>query len=74
MLEPLLFVIYINGLDENIGSWYVCTFADNTKIVGAVDSQEDCPRIQRDIDHLKIWAEGWQMEFNPGKWEVMYWT
>ena len=39
VLGPLLFVIYINDLDENIGGM-VSKFADDTKIGGIVDSEE----------------------------------
>ena len=39
VLSPLLFVIYINNLDENIGSM-VSKFVDDTKIGGRVDSEE----------------------------------
>ena len=39
MLGPLLFVIYINDLDEDLGGM-VSKFADDTKIGGIVDSEE----------------------------------
>ena len=38
VLGPLLFVTYINDLDENIGNM-VSKFADDTKIGGTVDSE-----------------------------------
>ena len=71
VLGPLLFVIYINDLDENVDGW-ISKFADDTKIGGVVDSVEGWQRIQRDIDQLQILAEKWQMEFNPGKFEVLH--
>eukprot|EP00061_Rhincodon_typus_P011606 g36756.t1 len=66
VLGPLLFVICINDLEENVAG-LIGKFADDTKIGGVVDSEEDCQRIQRDINQL----EAWQMEFNPDKCEVM---
>ena len=45
VLGPLLFVIYMNDLDENIGS-IVSKFADDTKIGGIVDSEEGYLRLQ----------------------------
>ena len=71
VLGPLLFVIYINDLEENIAG-LISKFADDTKIGGVADSDEDCQRIQQDVDRLEKWAEKWQMEFNPDKCEVMH--
>eukprot|EP00061_Rhincodon_typus_P003182 g19470.t1 len=39
VLGPLLFVIYINDLDENVQGM-ISKFADDTKIGGIVDSEE----------------------------------
>ena len=50
----------------------ISEFADNTKVGGFADSDEDHQRIQQDIDQLETWAERWQMEFNPDKCEVMH--
>ena len=71
VLGPLLFVIYINDLEENVAG-LISKFADDTKIAGVVVSDEHCQRIQQDIDRLENWVEKWQMEFNPDKCEVMH--
>ena len=71
VLEPLLFIIYINDLEENKAG-LISKFADDTKIGGVADSDEDCQRIQQDIDRLENWVEKWQMEFNLDKYEVMH--
>ena len=71
MLGPLLFIIYINDLDENIGGM-VSKFADDTKIGGIVDSEEIYLQLHRDHDQLGQKADEWQMEFNLDKCEVMH--
>eukprot|EP00061_Rhincodon_typus_P006699 g27627.t1 len=63
VMGPVLFVIYINDLDVNIGGM-VSKFADDTKIGGVVNSEEGYLRVQRDLDQMGQWAEEWQMEFN----------
>ena len=62
VLRPLLFVIYINDLEENI-TGLISKFADDTKVGGIADSSEDRQRMQQDTDQLETWAERWQMEF-----------
>ena len=41
------------------------------KFGGVLDSEEDCQRIQQDINRLETWAERWRMEFNLYKCKVM---
>ena len=71
VLGPLLFIVDINDLEENVAG-LISKFADDTKIGGVVDSEEDCQRIQQDINRLETWTEKWQMEFNPDKSEIMH--
>eukprot|EP00061_Rhincodon_typus_P003539 g20325.t1 len=68
VLDLLLFVIYIDDLDENIEGM-VSRFVDDTKIGGIVDSEEGFLRFQRDLDQMGQWAEKWQMEFSLDKCE-----
>eukprot|EP00061_Rhincodon_typus_P005245 g24523.t1 len=42
------------------------------KIVGVADSADDYERKQQDIDRLVTWAQKWQAEFTPDKYEVMH--
>eukprot|EP00061_Rhincodon_typus_P006467 g27134.t1 len=46
----------------------VSKFADDTKISGVMDSEEDYLRVQEDPDQMDQWAEDWQMELNLDKW------
>lgn len=39
MLEPLLFVSYVNDLNVDVG-FAICKFPDDTKIAGIVDNAE----------------------------------
>jgi len=49
VLGPLLFLIYINDLDEGIKS-LILKFADDTKIFRKIVSDEDSRQLQNDLD------------------------
>ena len=51
VLGPLLFVVYINDLEENVHG-LISKFVDDTRIGGVADSSGDCQRIQQDIDRF----------------------
>ena len=42
-------VIYVNDLEENV-TGLISKFADDTKVGGIADSDEDCQRMQQDIE------------------------
>ena len=51
VLGPLLFLIYINDLDDNITS-NVQKFADDTKVFRKVNTDGDKQHLQYDLDKL----------------------
>ena len=74
VLGPLLFLLYIYDLPQNIQS-QVRLFADDTAAVClTVNSQEDANILQGALDTLQEWELTWDMEFNPGKCQVMHMT
>lgn len=71
ILGPILFIIYINDISTDPTST-VTIYADDTKIYRRISSPDvDIPALQCDLDRLGIWANKWQMHFNPDKCEVM---
>ena len=71
VLGPILFIIYINDLDENIKN-KLLKFADDTKLLGNVGREEGVKEIQEDLLHIEEWADKWQMKFNADKCKVMH--
>jgi len=71
VLGPLLFLIYINDLDEDIKS-LILKFADDIKIFWKIVSEEDSCQLQNDLDVLLQWAEDWQMSSNIAKCKVIH--
>jgi len=66
VLGPLLFLIYINDLDDSVCS-RVLKFADDTKLFSVVSNANDIDRLQADLRHLCNWSQDWQMLFNVDK-------
>ena len=73
VFEPLLFLLYINDLLQDIQS-QVKLFADDTAVYLTVHSNEDVNMLQADLDTLLEWERTWDMEFNPSKCQVLHIT
>ena len=71
VFSPVLFLIYINDLDDGISNW-ILKFADDTKMFGKVDDSQDAENLQKDLDHLIQWSNEWQMMFNILKSKVIH--
>ena len=71
VLGPILFLIYINDLDDSITS-NVLKFADDTKLFRKVNTDGDKQHLQNDLDRLVKWYEKWQMLFNFGKCKCLH--
>ena len=63
---PLMLLLYINDIRENIGS-SVRLFADDSLVYMAVSSRNECQRLQDDLTTMVNWSKKWQMIFNPSK-------
>jgi hypothetical protein len=73
VLGPLLFLVYINDLPENIQS-KVRLFADDTAIYLTLTSKNQSKVLQNDLCTLEKWSYDWDMEFNPSKCQVIHVT
>ena len=71
VLGPLLFIIYINDIDEGIVS-RISKFADDTKLGSDVSTPEKVEQLQLDLEKLGEWSDKWQMPFNATKCKVMH--
>ena len=65
VLGPLLFLVYINDLENNLKS-NVKFFADDTMLYSVVkDPLITAADLNHDLDTINKWAHQWKMEFNP---------
>ncbi len=65
VLGPLLFLIYINDLENGINS-SIKFFADDTSLSSIVrDPNTSAEDINHDLQLISQWAFQWKMSFNP---------
>ena len=71
VLRPILFLICINDLEDDISS-KVLKFADDTKVLRNVINVTDKQSLQDDLAKLVKRSEKWQMLFKFGKCKCIY--
>ena len=70
VLGPVLFLIFINDIPDNIRS-SVRLFADDCVLNRNIKSPLDCQLLQDDLNSLAKWEMDWQMKFNVSKCHSM---
>ena len=66
VLGPTLFLVYVNGLLDDVQSEGKL-FADDAKIYRRIRDSEDQKQLQADLDKLQEWSDRWFLKFNTGK-------
>ena len=66
VLGPILFIIFINDIDNNILS-ILSNFAYDTKVGKVVNNETHAKEFQSDLDKLYYWIKPWKMKFNLEK-------
>ena len=72
VLGPILFLVYINDLEEGVTGKTLKFADDTTKLFRKVKEIGDRQNLQDDIDTLVKWSEKWQMLLNFGKCKCLH--
>ena len=73
VLGPLLFLIFINDIDQVVEIIDIIKkFADDTKVGQVMETDEDRKKLQKALEELSNWASTWGMAFNVKKCKVMH--
>lgn len=70
VLGPLLFLIYINDLPNNVSS-NIYLFADDCVILREITDNNDNKSVQDDINAISNWCDVWLMQLNVSKCKTM---
>ena len=71
ILGPVLFLIYIADIADNITHSTVSSYADDSKVSKEIRSEVDGKELQDDTDMLYRWTANNLMQFNTTKFEVL---
>ena len=63
VLGPLLFLLYVNDLPDNLKS-SIRLFADDALLYDVISNENDGDQLQEDLKQLEAWQNTWQMSFN----------
>ena len=71
VIGPILFVIFINDMPEQVIHNFCKLFADDCKLFGPVNASGE-NLVQSDLAKLEQWSKIWQLPFNAKKCKVMH--
>ena len=66
-LGPILFIIYINDIVENLQSEILIFADDCTLLVSDVHPAQTTCILNNDLEKIKVWAKKWKITFNADK-------
>ena len=71
VLGPLLFLVLINDIDQNLLGSFLSSFADDTRVGKGVDNALDVNCLQNDLNKVYEWAKENNMCLNSSKFELL---
>ena len=71
VLGPLLFLLYINDIEDVVHHSCVKIFADDSKLHKLIKSLTDRLLLQKDLENVVRWASTNNMELNQDKFELL---
>ena len=71
VLGPILFLVMINDINEDIGTSDVSLFCDDTRIMRPISVEKDVEHIQDDLEALYNCQKRNNMLFNCKKFEIL---
>ena len=73
-LSPLLFIIHVSDINSQLRSTIVRSFTYDTSLIKNIENDNDCPKLQDDLEKLFNWVERNNMTSNCGNFVLMRYT
>ena len=71
VIGPILFLILIGDIDQNVAHAFLSSFADDTRVGKAIKTVADADLLQQDLNQVYQWAALNNMEFNEPKFDLL---
>lgn len=71
VLGPVLFILYLNDLECCIQHSIISSFADDTRLKRAINTEQDTSFLQSDLDNSITWSEANNMKLHQNKFELV---
>ena len=71
VLGPLLFLLHIGDIDEPLEHSILSSFADDTRMMKAVNTGEDVEHLQSDLNRIYQWTAENNMKLNGEKFQLI---
>ena len=71
VLGPLLFLLDINDLEEEVHYATAASFADDTRLSAVINYEDDTLMLQEDLNRVVKWATHNNMVLHEGKFEYL---
>ncbi|KAG0728740.1 RNA-directed DNA polymerase from mobile element jockey [Chionoecetes opilio] len=71
VLGPLLFLIHMRDIGEEVSDSVLSSFADDTSISRPISNVQEVEHLQEDLNKVYSWATTNNMTFNEEKFEML---
>lgn len=72
-LGPIMFLMFINDLCENITTGRLC-YADDLKLFSSINVESDCYRLQNQLKYVQTWCDENELSLNANKCQILSYT
>ncbi len=71
VLGPILFLIFINDIEQCISAATIRCFADDTRDSISVKTEQDVAKLQNDLENVMLWSDRNNMALHKDKFEYI---
>ena len=71
VLGPILFILYMNEIENVLTEARSSSFADDTRMSQAIDTAEDTAKLQNDLNAIVQWSRENNMKLHEDKFELL---